>query len=103
MIVLDHDGLVGLGDGLSVDCDFDHFSSFFRSSTDAGRVWMCLKDKGEIRNLRVCPTRFYMLSTKTQPERSIRQVNSPPITLGFARQSCRRNTRIRFHTTQRDG
>jgi len=28
MIVLDHDGLVGLGDGLSVDYDFDHSSSF---------------------------------------------------------------------------
>jgi len=25
MILLDNDGLVGLGDDLSVDCGFDHF------------------------------------------------------------------------------
>jgi len=25
MVLLDYDGLVGLGDGLSVDCGFDHF------------------------------------------------------------------------------
>jgi len=27
MIVFDHDGLVGLCDGLSVDCDFNHLSN----------------------------------------------------------------------------
>jgi len=35
MVVFDDDGLVGLGDGLSVDCDFDHFQvSLRRESVD---------------------------------------------------------------------
>lgn len=29
VVVFDHDGLVGLCDGLSVHCDFDHFQDSF--------------------------------------------------------------------------
>ena len=29
MVVFDHDGLVGLCDGLSVDCNFDHVQLWF--------------------------------------------------------------------------
>lgn len=31
MAILDHDGFVGFGDGLSVEYYFDHFSRFVQS------------------------------------------------------------------------
>ena len=58
MIVLNHDGLAGIGDGLSVDCDFDHFQVSLGARWECGCVWAI---RG-IRNLMGCPTRFYMRS-----------------------------------------
>jgi len=57
IIVFDNNGLARLCDGLSVDCDFDHFHVWFAV------LWVDgAERKGEIRNLRGRPTRFFMRS-----------------------------------------
>ena len=73
IVVFDHNGLVRLCDGLSVDCDFDHLHVWF--------VVLWVDDgaerKGEIRNLRGCPARF-LCALWSQPERPMAPLIESP-------------------------